>query len=48
MARQAARQWPKSRSLPADGYLTFRLIQRLKADAAKVAPAAGPQTALEL
>jgi lytic murein transglycosylase len=38
--RQAARQWQKSRSLPADGYLTFWLIQRLKADAAKVAPGA--------
>ncbi len=42
--RQAARQWQKSRSLPADGYLTFWLIQRLKADAAKVAPAAVGQT----
>jgi lytic murein transglycosylase len=39
--RQAARQWQKSRSLPADGYLTFWLIQRLKADAAKVGPAVG-------
>jgi len=38
--RQAARQWQKSRSLPADGYLTFWLIQRLKADANKAAPAA--------
>jgi len=38
--RQAARQWQKSRSLPADGYLTFWLIQRLKADAAKAAPGA--------
>ncbi len=38
--RQAARQWQKSRSAPADGYLTFWLIQRLKADAAKVAPGA--------
>jgi lytic murein transglycosylase len=41
--RQAARQWQKSRSLPADGYLTFWLIQRLKADAAKL-PAAMGQT----
>jgi hypothetical protein len=42
--RQAARQWQKSRSLPADGYLTFWLIQRLKADAAKAAPAVVGQT----
>jgi len=41
--RQAARQWQKSRSLPADGYLTFWLIQRLKAEAAKL-PAAMGQT----
>jgi len=42
--RQAARQWQKSRSLPADGYLTFWLIQRLKADAAKIGPAPVGQT----
>jgi membrane-bound lytic murein transglycosylase B len=36
--RQAARQWQKTRSLPADGYLTLWLIQRLKADAAKLPP----------
>jgi lytic murein transglycosylase len=41
--RQAARQWQKSRSLPADGYLTFWLIQRLKADAGKLAPTVGGQ-----
>jgi lytic murein transglycosylase len=36
--RQAARQWQKSRAIPADGYLTYGLIQRLKADAAKLPP----------
>ncbi len=40
--RLAARQWQKSRALPADGYLTFWLIQRLKADAAKLPPMATP------
>jgi lytic murein transglycosylase len=39
--RQATRLWQKSAALPADGYLTFNLIQRLKADAERLAPA-GP------
>ena len=30
--RQAARQWQKTHGLPADGYLTYALIQQLKAD----------------
>ncbi len=30
--RQAARQWQKTKGLPADGYLTYALIQQLKAD----------------
>ena len=30
--RQAARQWQKTKGLPADGYLTYALIQRLKVD----------------
>jgi membrane-bound lytic murein transglycosylase B len=46
--RQAARLWQKSKGLPADGYLTSALIQRLKADGGVSAdvppppPPAGP------
>ncbi len=43
-SRQAARAWQKSRGLPADGYLTYALIQRLKGDAGvQGAPPPGPQ-----
>ncbi len=30
--RQAARAWQKTRSLPADGYLSYALIQQLKSE----------------
>ena len=36
--RKAARGWQASRGLPADGYLSYALVQRLKADAGYVAP----------
>ena len=40
--RRAARQWQQARGLPADGYLSYDLIQRLKAEAAAgAAPPAG-------
>ncbi|MBE7218945.1 MAG: lytic murein transglycosylase, partial [Caulobacteraceae bacterium] len=40
--RRAARQWQASRGLPADGYLSYDLIQRLKAEASSAAiPAPG-------
>jgi lytic murein transglycosylase len=35
--RQAAQQWQKAQGLPADGYLTLRQIQRLKAQTGVVA-----------
>ncbi len=35
--RRAARAWQLSRRLPADGYLDYALIQRLKADAGRTA-----------
>ena len=38
--RAAARAWQKSRGMPADGYLTYGLIQALKIQAG--APAGGP------
>lgn len=38
--RKAARSWQTSRGLPADGYLSFALIQRLKAEAGIVDGAA--------
>ena len=44
--RQAARGWQRSRGLPADGYLSYALIQRLKADggiSADVPPPPPPQ-----
>lgn len=41
--RKAARAWQVARGLPADGYLSFDLIQRLKAEAGIVQPA--PTTA---
>ncbi len=37
--RRAARQWQQSRGLPTDGYLSWELLQRLRAEAAG-APAA--------
>ncbi|MFV4649196.1 peptidoglycan-binding domain-containing protein [Mycobacterium tuberculosis] len=36
--RKATRAWQASRQLPADGYLSFDLIQRLKAEAGIVDP----------
>src|SRR5579872_144585 len=36
--RAALRAWQKSRSLPADGYLTLALSHRLQAEAAALAP----------
>ncbi len=42
--RRAARAWQVSRGLPADGYLSFDLIQRLKAEAGIVQPAPVPPT----
>ena len=48
--RQAARVWQKSKGLPADGYLTYALIQQLKADAgvsADVPPPPPPSAALD-
>ena len=49
-SRQAARLWQKSKGLPADGYLTYALIQQLKADAgvsADVPPPPPPSAALD-
>jgi membrane-bound lytic murein transglycosylase B len=40
--RKAARAWQVSRQLPADGYLSFDLIQRLKAEAGIAASAPTP------
>ena len=40
--RQAARLWQKTRSLPADGYLTYALIQRLKTEGGVSADAPPP------
>ena len=40
--RAAARAWQKSRSLPADGYLSYAVIQTLKADVPPVATSAAP------
>jgi membrane-bound lytic murein transglycosylase B len=40
--RQAARTWQRSRGLPADGYLTYALIQRLKVDGGASADAPPP------
>jgi lytic murein transglycosylase len=37
--RKAARQWQASQGLPPDGYLSYALIQRLKAQTAGAAPA---------
>ncbi len=37
--RKATRGWQASRGLPADGYLSYALVQRLKADAGYTAPA---------
>ncbi len=37
-SRKAARQWQISQNLPADGYLSYALIQRLKATAGMAAP----------
>ena len=37
--RKAAKGWQASRGLPADGYLSYALVQRLKADAGFAAPA---------
>ena len=42
--RKAARAWQASRGLPADGYLSFDLIQRLKAEAGIVDPTPTPAT----
>ena len=42
--RRAARAWQASRGLPADGYLSFDLIQQLKAEAGVLDPAP-PQAA---
>jgi lytic murein transglycosylase len=39
--RAAARAWQKSRGLPADGYLTYGLIQALKLQAGGETPSAG-------
>ena len=39
--RRAARAWQASRGLPADGYLSFDLIQRLKAEAGVASPPTG-------
>ncbi len=42
--RRAARRWQAARGLPADGYLSWELIQRLRAEAAaEAAPLAAPQ-----
>jgi membrane-bound lytic murein transglycosylase B len=49
--RQAARQWQKSKGLPADGYLTYGLIQQLKADggvSADVPPPPPPTPSAQL
>jgi membrane-bound lytic murein transglycosylase B len=40
--RKAARAWQASRALPADGYLSFALIQRLKAEAGIADPSLPP------
>ena len=40
--RQAARLWQKTRGLPADGYLTYALIQRLKTEGGVSADAPPP------
>ena len=40
--RQAARRWQTTRGLPADGYLTYALIQRLKVDGGASADAPPP------
>lgn len=37
--RKAAKAWQASRGLPADGYLSYALVQRLKADAGLASPA---------
>ncbi|OYX36470.1 MAG: hypothetical protein B7Y99_01690 [Caulobacterales bacterium 32-69-10] len=42
--RAAARAWQKARGLPADGYLTYGLIQALKLQAAGSAPPAAGAT----
>ncbi len=44
--RQAARRWQATRGLPADGYLTYALIQRLKVDGGASADAPPPPAAL--
>jgi lytic murein transglycosylase len=41
-ARKAARQWQQSQGLPADGYLSYALIQRLKAQTATSLQPANP------
>ncbi len=40
--RAATRSWQRARGLPADGYLTLDLIQRLRSEAAQAAPPAAP------
>jgi membrane-bound lytic murein transglycosylase B len=40
--RQAARAWQRTRGLPADGYLTYALIQRLKIDGGATGDAPPP------
>ncbi len=42
--RKAARQWQASQSLPPDGYLSYALIQRLKAQTGVAAPISPPIT----
>ena len=44
--RQAARRWQASKGLPADGYLTYALIQRLKVDGGSSADAPPPPPAV--
>jgi lytic murein transglycosylase len=46
--RAAARAWQKSRGMPADGYLTFSLIQALKLQAAGSAAPAAPMAGATL
>lgn len=43
--REAARAWQRSRGLPADGYLTFALVQQLKAEAGLPPPSSGGESA---